>query len=250
MPPPALLVASLVFIPVSIGIALAYIFYRRLRARRIERQTQHASWHRRNDIDIELSPIKTKSTSKQAVTRGDWPRNLREEQIVPKRFTPLRTFATSKWGTADSKASLKYPGPACTFIRYGGTDNDTIVRSWKKTTLDSEEASSFPYHAGDRESSDPAREIWRKIEARERLEDRRTGTDQKKSEPVEHGVVKTVVEHTFRGSKEWPLNNTAVPPLQGDTEEGFRVDKVAKQYALAAERQHLKQESHEYKALY
>lgn len=246
---PPLLNAGLVLILVSIGVFLAYIGYRRLRARRALRQAQYNNWHRQNATDIELLPIKMNSFSKQAATRSNWPRDMRDhEQIFEKIFTPTRTFITSKWGRAEGKRLLQCPVPAHTSTRRGVGDSDLPVPTRKKMTVDSEETSGFLCHAGSRDNSDPPREIWRKIEARETIEDSQTATDPKKSEPKHlYSGVKNTDEHTHRSLKIWPLSNTATSPILSDTEEGFRVDKVAEQYALVAERLHLDRKPQEWK---
>lgn len=111
MPLPALVLAGLIIIPISIAIPLTLYGYRELRARRAQQQIQHHQWHRGNSPNIELSLTKHETDAQQAVKQGSWPRSLRGDEEMPStRFTPKRTFPVPYWGLSDEWGPKDVPG--------------------------------------------------------------------------------------------------------------------------------------------
>jgi hypothetical protein len=220
MPPPALVVAGLVVIPISIGISLTVYAYRRLRARRAQQRAQHPQWHRENALEIELSPLNPEADAQQAVARVSWPRSLHSgNRVRDARFTPTRTFPVpywgprDEWGPRDVLVSSLYACPAPGLEKSSRPQVDQML-SRRETTLDTKVKRSFPCRAEVRESTDPSREMWRRIDARQTLEDEAVSGVR-----LQDGV--GAFDDQVRPS---------------NTVEGFKVEKVAAEYALAARR--------------
>ncbi|KAF3042560.1 hypothetical protein E8E11_007067 [Didymella keratinophila] len=97
MAPPALAIAGLIIVPISLAASITVHWYCRFRARRQQR-AQHHQWHRSNALDIELSPMKPRSDAQQAAKHEAaehtrWPRSLYDSDGIPStRFTATRTF--------------------------------------------------------------------------------------------------------------------------------------------------------------
>lgn len=102
MSPPALVIAGLVIVPISIAVSVTVYGYRRFRARRAQQRAQHHRWHRNSVQDIELLPIKPRADAHPAVKHASWPRSLHDNGGIPNtRFTPMRTFPVPYWGPSD-----------------------------------------------------------------------------------------------------------------------------------------------------
>ena len=223
MAPPALVIAGLIIIPISLATSLTIYWYRRFRARHAQQRTQHHHWHRGLLFDVELLPMRPNTDAQQAVKHeaaehASWPRSLHDSDGIPnKRFTPRYTIPvpywgpSDEWGPKDVPVLTPYSGPSRDLDQSSRLQADTTM-SRGKTTLDAKETSGFPCHAGSRESTDPAREIWRKMrEERESFED-------------------------------VPLDD-AIAPACGQDQEA-NVERVARLYKLAAQRVQVQNRSH------